>query len=109
MSAREEKHKMSLTEEKFTVINPEGQPPSLEQSPMAPRLDTLAAKTVYIVSLTWPYTHQFNEELQRVLSTRYPDTTFILRKKNGSYAEDDPRLWGEIQEQGDAAILGVGH
>lgn len=100
---------MSSASNKYFIINPEGQPPILEQSPMALRLDNLVGKTIYIISLTWPYTHQFNEELQRVLTQRYPDTTFILKKKNGSYAEDDPRLWGEIQEQGDAAILGVGH
>jgi hypothetical protein len=101
--------KMRKTKETITVINPEGQPPSLERSPMARRLDTLAGKTVYIVSLTWPYTHQFSEELRSVLSRRYPDTIFILKKKNGSYAEDDPKLWGEIQERGDGAILGIGH
>ena len=100
---------MQRTKEKITIVNPEGQPPSLEQSPMAPRLGSLSGKTVYIVSLTWPYTHQFNEELQNILTQKYPDTTFILKKKNGSYAEDDPRLWGEIQEQGNAAILGIGH
>jgi hypothetical protein len=100
---------MKELQEKFTVINPAGQLPALEQSPMAPRLDSLKGKTVYIVSLTWPYTHQFMEVLRKILSGTFPETTFILRKKNGLYAEDDPRLWGEIQEQGQAAILGIGH
>lgn len=100
---------MSENSEKITVINPAGQLPSLEYSPMASRLDSMKDKAVYIVSLTWPYTHQFNEELQKVLSAKFPETTFILRKKNGAYAEDDPRLWSEIQEQGNAAILSVGH
>ncbi len=100
---------MPATSDKITVINPAGQLPSLEKSPMAARLDSLKAKTVYIVSLTWPYTHQFMEELQKALTARFPDTTFILRKKNGAYAEDDPRLWSEIQENGNAAIIGIGH
>jgi hypothetical protein len=100
---------MSATAKKITVINPAGQLPTLEQSPMAPRPGSLKGKTVYIVSLTWPYTHQFNEELEKILRERFPETTFVLKKKNGGYAEDDPRLWGEIQEQGQAAILGVGH
>jgi hypothetical protein len=76
---------------------------------MAPRLDSLKGKSVYLVSLTWPYTHQFMEELQKALSARFPESTFILKKKNGGYAEDDPRLWSEIQEHGNAAIVGVGH
>jgi hypothetical protein len=100
---------MIQVKDQITVINPAGRLPSLEYSPMAPRLDSLKNKTVYIVSLTWPYTHQFSEELQKVLSTRFPETTFILKKKNGSYAEDDPRLWSEIQENGQAAIVGIGH
>ncbi len=100
---------MPTAVKKMSVINPVGQLPSLDQSPMAPRLDSLEGKTVYIVSLTWPYTHQFNEELEKVLRERFPDTIFVLKKKNGGYAEDDPRLWGEIQERGQAAILGVGH
>jgi hypothetical protein len=100
---------MQRTTETITVINPAGRLPSLEYSPMAPRLDSLNGKTVYIVSLTWPYTHQFNEELQKVLSIKFPESTFILKKKNGAYAEDDPRLWSEIQENGHAAIVGIGH
>jgi hypothetical protein len=47
--------------------------------------------------------------MYKILTERYPGTTFILKKKNGSYGEDDPKLWGEIQEHGDAAIMGVGH
>ena len=92
-----------------TVINPRGQLHPMQQMPMALRLDSLAGKTIYIVDTRWPYTQQFNEELQNVLSERYPDTKFILKDKAGSYGEDDPQLWAEIQEQGDAAIVGVGH
>ncbi len=97
------------SEDKITVINPAGRLPSLAYSPMAPRLDSLKGKTIYLVSLTWPYTHQFMEELQKALSSRFPESTFILKKKNGGYAEDDPRLWSEIQENGNAAIVGIGH
>ena len=103
------KVKRQGTEDKITVINPAGRLPSLKYSPMAPRLDSLKGKTVYIVSLTWPYTHQFMEELQKVLSAKFPESTFILKKKNGGYAEDDPPLWSEIQEHGNAAIVGIGH
>ncbi len=108
-SARAAKAKTQGSEVKITVINPAGRLPSLKYSPMAPRLDSLKGKTVYLVSLTWPYTHQFMEELQKVLSSRFPESTFILKKKNGGYAEDDPPLWSEIQEHGNAAIVGIGH
>ena len=92
-----------------TVINPQGQPPAAQQMPMARRLDSLEGKTVYLVDVRWPYTHQFLEELCNVLSQRYPTTKFVMRDKAGSYGENDPKLWAEIQERGNAAILAVGH
>ena len=94
---------------KIKIVNPRSQPPALAYSPMAPRFDSLDGKKVYLVGLNWPYTFQLNEEMYKLLSERYPKATFILRKKHGSYAEDDPKLWSEIQEAGGGAILAVGH
>jgi len=96
--------------DKIVVVDPRGQQPlDLRQTPMAPRLDSLDGKTIYIVDVRWPFTHPFSEEMYSVLSARYPKTKFILRDKHGSYFDDDPDLWAEIQEQGDAAIMEVGH
>jgi len=92
-----------------TVINPRGQLPATQQTPMALRIDSLNGKTIYILDVRWPYTHQFIEEMRDVLSKRYPDAQFVIRDKAGSYGEDDPKLWAEIQERGDAAIVAVGH
>jgi hypothetical protein len=86
-----------------------GQPPARQQMPMASRLDTFKDKTIYIVDVNWPYTHQFSIELQRVFSERYPDTKFELRDKAGTYMVDDPELWKEIKEKGDATIMTTGH
>lgn len=92
-----------------TVINPRGQLPAMQQTPMALRLDSLGGKTIYILDVRWPYTHQFIEEMRDVFSERYPDTKFVIRDKAGAYGEDDPKLWAEIQERGDAAIVAIGH
>ena len=100
---------MSQSAQKYQVVDPRGQPPSRMQTPMAPRLDSLEEKTVYIVDVNWPYTHQFAEELNRVFSARYPDTRFELRDKAGTYMVDDPELWKEIKEKGDAVIMTTGH
>jgi hypothetical protein len=99
---------MTASTAKIKLVDPRGQPPTLRQIAMAPRLSTLRGKTVYIVDINWPYTHQFNEELQKVLSERFPDTRFLLKDKAGTYFVDDPELWAEIKEHGDAMILGVG-
>jgi hypothetical protein len=91
------------------VINPRGQFPPIQQIPMAPRLDTLDGKTIYVVDVRWPYTHQVSEEIKSVLSERYPKTTFVLRDKAGSYGEDDPGFWSYIKKKRDGVIMAVGH
>ena len=96
-------------DQKLTVLNPLGQPPSIARVPMAPRLDSLHGKTIYIVDIGFTDTHQLLTELQGLLQERYPDTTWIVRNKIGTYFENDPNLWAEIKEKGDAMIIGVGH
>jgi|WetSurMetagenome_2_1015567.scaffolds.fasta_scaffold883415_2 hypothetical protein len=100
---------MSRSTGKITVLDPRGQPPLLRQTPMTSRLDNLDGKTVYVVHLNWPHTFQFTDEMHKVLSARYPKTKFVLKKKMGAYAQDDPELWDEIQKKGNAAIVSVGH
>jgi hypothetical protein len=94
---------------KYTVLNPRGQRPVKERIPMAPRLDTLDGKTIYIIDVRWPYTENFVRELQNVLLEKYPKTKFVFRDKLGSYFDNDPNLWMEIKQKGNAAIVAVGH
>ena len=96
-------------EPKITVFNPLGQPPAIARVPMAPRLTTLEGKTIYIVDIGFTDTHQLLTETQKLLSDRYPKTTWIVRTKIGNYFEDDPELWAEIKEKGHGMIMGVGH
>jgi len=44
-----------------------------------------------------------------LLNKRFPDTTWVVRTKIGTYFEDDPKLWAEIKTQGHGMIIGVGH
>ena len=96
-------------ESKITVFNPLGQPPAIKRVPMAPRINDLKGKTIYIVDIGFSGTHQFLTELQDILKKKYPDTKWVLRDKIGTYFNDDPKLWAEIKEKGDAMIMGVGH
>ncbi len=93
----------------LTVMNPMGQPPQTPLIPRAPRVDTLNGKTVYIVDARYPLTHQLFEELQKLLSERFPATSWVVKEKSGTYMDDDPKLWEEIKANGHAMILGVGH
>ena len=96
-------------EPKITVLNPLGQPPAIKRVPMAPRVSDLDGKTIYIVDIGFSATHQLLTELQDLLTERYPDTTWIVRNKIGTYFNDDPKLWNEIKEKGHGMIMGVGH
>ena len=58
-------------EQKIAVLNPEGQPPQTPLISMAPRLDELEGKTIYIVDVRYPLTHQLFEEMGKLLSKRY--------------------------------------
>jgi hypothetical protein len=94
---------------KTTVLNPMGQPPLIVRVPMAPRFDTLDGKTIYIVDINFIDTHQLFTEMQKLLSEKYPKTTFEVRTKIGTYFEDDPKLWAEIKQKNGGMIMGVGH
>ncbi len=94
---------------KLTVLNPLGQPPAIAQVPMAPRLDTLDGKTIYIVDVGFEGTHQFFSEMKKMLGDKYPKTNWIVREKAGNYFEDDPKLWAEIKAKGNGMIMGLGH
>jgi hypothetical protein len=96
-------------ESKITVLNPMGQPPPIARIPMAPRLNNLDGKTIYIVDVGFADTHQLFTEMQKLLAKRYPKTTFVVRKKIGTYFQDDPKLWAEIKAKGNGMIMGVGH
>ena len=96
-------------EPKIAVLNPIGQPPAIARVPMAPRLDSLDGKTIYIVDIGFTDTHQLFTEMQSLLSQKYPKTTWVVRTKIGTYFDDDKKLWAEIKEKGQGMIMGVGH
>ena len=98
-----------VDQQKITVLNPAGQPPQTPLIPMAPRLDKLDGKTVFIVDVMYPLTHQLFEEMQKVLSEKYPKTNWIVKEKTGTYMDNDPKLWEEIKAKGHGMIVGVGH
>jgi hypothetical protein len=87
------------------VLNPQGTPAPIQLVPLAPRLDTLEGKTIYMVHINWGPMGQALAELQRILTDRYPKTKWILKVKEGGRFQNDPKLWAEIKEKGDGAII----
>jgi len=79
-----------------------------KQSTLAPRLDSLDGKTVYLVDETFGGGHEFLKEMQNWFSRNMPSVKTVLRRKKGNMFVDDPELWSEIKQKGDAMVLGVG-
>jgi hypothetical protein len=94
---------------KITVLNPRGIQPPIRLIPMAPRLDTLDGKTIYVVDTKYPLTKPFVQEVYSVLKEKYPKTNWVFRDKIGSYFDDDPKLWAEIKEKGQGMVMAIGH
>lgn len=96
-------------EAKITAYNPRGIQPLIRRIPMAERPATLDGKTVYIVDTKYPRTREFVDELVKILKERRPKTNWVLKDKFGGYMDDDPKLWAEIKEHAQAAIVLIGH
>jgi len=75
---------------------------------MAPRLDSLDGKTVYLVNQGFGGSDLFMEQFQAWFSENMPTVKTVLRRKTGFIFKDDTTdLWKEIKEKGDAVIFGV--
>jgi hypothetical protein len=94
------------------VLDPYRQPTqklsSMEGQLMAPRLETLEGKTVYLVETGFHGAKDFMEQAAGWFSRNMPGVKLESRSTQGSIFSDDPALWEEIAQKGDAAIVGVG-
>ena len=97
------------TNEKMTTMNPVGFAPKVTRKPLAPRLDTLEGKTVYLVDCRFDDSDIFLKQMQAWFAERMPGVRTVFKPISSVYLNDDPATWNEIKARGHAAILGVGH
>jgi hypothetical protein len=108
-SAKAKATKPSSTPLDIEGLNPKGTPPPIQLIPMAPRLDSLDGKTVWLIDTGFDGGGYLLEQIQWWFKTNMPTVHTVFRRKAGPYMEDDPALWKEIQEKGHAAIMAIGH
>ena len=94
---------------KIKVYNPMGYPPKITQLGMAERPATLEGKTVYLVDCRFDDGDILLAQMENWFNEHMPSVKTVLQSKSGTYTLDDTVLFEEIQEKGDALILGVGH
>ncbi len=94
---------------RISCLNPMGYPPKVLPKPMAPRLDTLEGKTVYLVDARFDDADIFLKQMQDWFGEHMPGVTTQMIRLSSVYTKDDPATWNEIKANGDAAIIGVGH
>ena len=121
---------------KLTVLNPRGQPsgifgrvgeagadmlanrnpdtqPKLSRDEliplrMAPRLDSLENKTLYLVDTGFAGGKEFLEEMQNWFKENMPSVKTVVHIKSGNAFVDSPELWPELKKKADGVVFGVG-
>jgi hypothetical protein len=126
----------SMNDVKLTILDPRGQPSGLfgrsgaagahilanrnpETQPtqsideliplrMAPRLDTLDNKTIYLVDTGFAGGKEFLEEMQKWFNENMPSVKTVVHIKSGNAFVDSPELWPELKKKADGVVFGVG-
>ena len=96
-------------EKKISVLNPVGYPPKIVRKALAPRLESLAGKTIYLVDCRFDDSIELLRQVQAWFAAHLPNVETRIISLSATYQHDDPKTWEEIRANGDAAILGVGH
>jgi hypothetical protein len=91
----------------LTVMNPTGYPPKVTARGLAPSLDELDDKTVFLVDVGFENSDNFMLQLQSWFGEHRPRVKTRLAKWRNQHLHD-PELSDQIRTEGDAAILGVG-
>ncbi|MCC6947621.1 MAG: hypothetical protein IT539_07625 [Bradyrhizobiaceae bacterium] len=93
--------------ERIRVHDPRGYPPKVTGKRLAPRLQSLEGKTVYLVDCLFDNSEAFMDQLQDWFGIHLPQVNAKIIRPRESWV-DDPEMRATIAADGDAAILGVG-
>jgi hypothetical protein len=109
-SAQTSRNAAASMDKLTTVLNPAITEKLASRVPLAPRLNTLEGKTIYIVDMNYEgiLGTPVLGEMRAWFAKNMPSVKIILKLKAGSYISDDPALWKEIAaNKANGVILGV--
>ena len=93
---------------KITVYNPMGTPPPIQMKAMAPRLDTLDGKTIFLVNTGFPNSDNFMAVVADWFAANYPKAKVEIKRSSGM-GSLSPALWEEIEKNANVVLFGLGH
>jgi hypothetical protein len=92
--------------------NPDTQPTlsldALVPLRMAPRLESLENKTIYLIDTGFAGGTEFLEEVQLWFRENMPSVKTVVQLKSGNAFVDSPELWPELKKKADGVVFGVG-
>jgi hypothetical protein len=91
----------------FPALNPVGYPPQISARGLAPSLDSIEGKKLFLVDVGFENSDNFMQRLQGWLGQNRPEVSTEVVRWHDMH-KPDPELSGRIKAEGDAAILGVG-
>lgn len=91
----------------ITVHDPRGYPPKVTGKRLAPRLQSLDGKLVYLVDCLFDNSAAFIEQLRQWFEKNMPKVETRVIRPRESWV-DDPDMRKKIAADGHAAILAVG-
>jgi hypothetical protein len=84
----------------MAIFDPETQPTmsrdELVPLRMAPRLESLENKTIYLVDTGFAGAREFLEEVQKWFRENMPSVKTVVHVKSGNAFVDSPELWPEL-------------
>ena len=93
--------------EQLIVHDPRGFAPKVTGKQLAPRLDALEGKTLYLVDCLFDNSEVFMAQLEDWFSEHLPRIRLKNIRPRESWV-DDPEMRAAVVADGDAALLGVG-
>ncbi len=92
---------------KIRVLDPRGYPPMVAGKRLAPRLESLNGKVIYLVDCLFENSDNFLEQMRQWFVENLPAVIIRVIKTRESWV-DDPDVRATVAREGQGAILGVG-